>query len=301
MRSIVTTMIMTVCTLFGYAQSNISSVEQERELQKDVGFINQKKLKDERDVVGVAAFKCDQESPFIGLVTEKVVEVLKNSNRFIIVDRTHMDKVNEEMDFQKREEFIGRTDLAEQGNNLAAKRIVQGTITKIPVYRIKNSDGSVRGYKASVAFELKVDNVETGETTQATSFEAKASKECISPEAAIQMAMNNLQDDMAEYFRVTFPLTSKIMKIISEKNGIAEYVLVKAGTKHGIKVGDKFTLKTIEILDGEEIPTELGQATVTKLTGDAFSECKVDKKAGKDVYEKFNANVKIICSLIIKK
>ena len=58
-------MIMTVCTLLGYAQSNISSVEQERELQKDVSFINQKKLKDERDVVGVAAFKCDQESPYI--------------------------------------------------------------------------------------------------------------------------------------------------------------------------------------------------------------------------------------------
>ena len=301
MRRILISSLLAVCTTWGYAQSVTDAVEQERELQKDISFINQKKMKDDRDVVGVAAFKCDEKSPFIGLVTEKVVEILKNSNRFIVVDRTNMDKVNEEMEFQKREEFIGRNDLVEQGNNLAAKKIVQGTVTKIPVYRIKNSNGSVRGYKASVSFELKVDDIETGETTQATSFEGKASKECISAQAAVQMAMNSLQDDMAEYFRITFPLHPQVMKITAEKNGCAEIIMIKAGSKHWVKVGDKFTINCIEILDDEEIPTELGTATVTKLTGEAFSECKLDKSTGKKVYEKFNANTKMRCTLIIKK
>lgn len=293
--------LLTMCFVGSNAQSTNSVAEQERELQKDVSFINQKKLKDDREVVGVVSFKCSMETPFAGLVTEKVVEILKNSNRFIVVDRTNMDRVNAEMEYQKREEFIGRTDLAEQGNNLAAKKIVQGTITKIPVYRMKNADGSVRGYKASVAFELKVDNVETGETTQATSFEGKASKECISAQAAVQMAMNSLQDDMAEYFRVTFPLYAKMIKITSEKNGIAEAIMIKAGSKHGVKVGDKFVINSLELIDGEEIPTDLGIATVTKLTGDAFSECKLNKNTGKAVFEKFNANATIRCSLVIKK
>ena len=292
--------LVTVCISYGYAQSTNDAVAQEKELQKDMQFFNQKKINDDRDVVGVAPFKCDIESPVIPVVTEKVVEVLKNSNRFIVVDRTNRDKVIEELELQKREEFIGK-DVAEQGNSLAAKKLIQGTITKIPVYRMKNSDGSVRGFKASVAFELKVDDVDTQQTTEAKSFEGKASKECVSAQAAVQMAMNSLEEDLAEYFRVTFPLHAKIAKILTEKNGKAESILIKAGKRHGVKVGDEFVVNSVEMLDGEEIPSTLGSITVTKLVGEAFSECKVDKKAASPVYEQFKANSKLRCTLVVKK
>ena len=292
--------LVAVCISHGYAQSTNDAVAQEKELQKDIQFFNQKKVNDDREVVGVAPFKCDIESPFIPLVTEKVVEVLKNSNRFIVVDRTNRDKVIEELELQKREEFIGK-DVAEQGNSLAAKKLIQGTITKIPVYRMKNSDGSVRGFKASVAFELKVDDVDTQQTTEAKSFAGKTSKECISAQAAVQMAMNSLEEDLAEYFRVTFPLHAKIVKILTEKNGKAEAILIKAGKRHGVKVGDEFEVNSVEMLDGEEILSTLGTITVTKLVGEAFSECKVDKKAASPVYEQFKANSKLRCTLIIKK
>lgn len=300
MKRLYATIMMTVCILNGYAQSSVTASEQERELQKDEQFINQKQLKDDRDIVGVAAFKCDQESKFTSLVTEKVVEVLKNSNRFIVVDRTNRDKVVEELEYQKNEAFIGK-DVAEQGSSLAAKRIVNGTITKIPIYRIKNPDGSVRGYKASVAFQLKVDDIATQQTTEARSFEGKASDECISPEAAVQMAMNSLQEQLAEYFRVTFPLYAKVVKILTEKKGKAETILIKAGSKHGVKVGDKFIVELIEEIEGEEIPTVFGKVTVTKLTGQAFSECKVDKAAAQPLFEQFRKNANIRCSLIIKR
>jgi curli biogenesis system outer membrane secretion channel CsgG len=300
MRLLIIMCLLTVCTLQGYAQSEDNAVSQERELQKDVQFINQKKLQDDRDVVGVSAFKCDIESPFAPLVTEKVVEVLKNSNRFIVVDRTNRDKVVEEMELQKREEFIGK-DVAEQGNSLAAKKLIQGTITKIPVYRMKNSDGSVRGYKASVAFQLKVDDVDTQQTTEAMNFEGKASKECVSAQAAVQIAMNSLEPALSEYFRITFPLHAKIVKILSENKGKAESIMIMAGEKHGVKVGDEFEVSSIEMLEGEELPIKLGTVTVKKLIGQAFSECKVNKDAGQSLYEKFNANAKIRCTLIVKK
>ena len=159
MKWFVTSLLVIVWSLQGSAQSTNDGVTRERELQKDVQFINQKQLNDDREVVGVAPFKSDIESPFIPLVTEKVVEVLKNSNRFIVVDRTNRDMVINELELQKREEFIGK-EVAEQGSSLAAKKLVQGTITKIPVYRMKNSDGTVRGFKASVAFQLKVEDVQ---------------------------------------------------------------------------------------------------------------------------------------------
>lgn len=291
---------MIVCAQFGYAQSQDNAVKEEQELQKSMEFVNQKQVDDDREIVGVAAFKTDFDTPFSALVTEKVVEVLKNSNRCIVVDRTNRDKVQEELEYQKREEFIGK-NVAEQGSSLAAKKLVQGTITKIPVYRMKNSDGSVRGYKASVAFQLKVDDVATQQTTEAMSFEGKTSKECVSAEAAVQMAMNTLESALAEYFRTTFPLHVKIMKIVNADNGKAETILIKAGKRHSVNVGDRFNVSSIEVFDGEEVSTLLGTVTVTKLVGETFSECKVDKKISQKLYDEINGKSKLDCTLIIKK
>lgn len=278
MRFVFIIIIMTVCIFNGYAQS------------------------DDNDqlVVGVAEFSCKENSPYTGLVTEKVVEMLTNSKRFRVVDRTSREKIMQELELQKSEAFIDSENLVEQDVAVAAEKMVTGEIVKIPVYRMRNGDGTVRGYKASVAFQMKIVDVATGVSTEATSFEGKASDECLSPESAVTMAMMSLQDRIAEYFRINFPVTAKLMKILKEKNGIAEIVLIKAGKKHGIKVGDKFNVESLEILDGEILPTTLGVIKVIALKGDAYTECKVNKKEGKAIYENFNSNKKIRCSLIIK-
>ena len=96
------------------------------------------------------------------LVTEKVVEMLTNTHRFIVVDRTSRNKVEEELELQKSEAFLDSKNLAQQDAALGASMLVTGHIVKIPVYRVHNGDGSVRGYKASVAFQLKVVDVSTG-------------------------------------------------------------------------------------------------------------------------------------------
>lgn len=317
MKKAIFTYVMSVCALLGYAQTDMksgeknlrsmsdfnsaSAVDQERELAKTDEFLYEKKLKDDRPVIGVAAFKSDTESPYKSLVTEKIVEILKASNRFNVVDRTNRDKTLEELELQKREEFITNQDVVAQGQSVAAQKMVQGTITKLPIYRIKNMDGTVRAFKASVAFQLKVDDVASGETTEAVSFESKGSKECSSPQAAVQMAMNSLQDEIAEYFRVTFPFTAKIAKIESENNGKAEIILLKAGKKHGIKVGESFIVETIDRIDGEPLPTEVCNVTVKQLVGEAFSRCSVEKKGSQTLFDAFNAGKEIRCTLIIKK
>ncbi len=308
---------MSVCTFSGYAQTDLqsgeqglrsrqgfseaSAVEQERELAKTNEFLYDRKLKDDRPVVGVAAFKTDKESPYVGLVTEKIVEILKESGRFNVVDRTNRDKTLEELELQKREEFIENQDVALQGQSVAAQKMIQGTITKLPIYRIKNTDGTVRAFKASVAFQLKVDDVATGETTEAVSFESGGSKECLSPQAAVQMAMNSLQDEIKEYFRVTFPLTCKIAKVEKANDGVAETILLKAGKKQGVKVGDEFIVETIERIDGEPLPTEVARIAVVALAGEGFSRCKVNKRQGQAIYDAHNANVEIRCTMVNKK
>ncbi len=270
--------IMAVCIFYGYAQPDV----------------------DNRQVVGVAEFSCAENSPYTGLVTEKVVEMLTNSKRFRVVDRTSRDRIVQELELQKSEAFIDSENLVEQDIAVAAEKMITGEIIKIPVYRVKNGDGTVRGYKASVAFQMKIVDVATGLSTEATSFEGKASNECLSPESAVTMAMMSVQGEIAEYFRVNFPVTGKMMKILEEKKGAAERVLVKAGRKHGVKAGDRFKVEVIEMLDGEILPTELGIVTVELLKGEAYSECKPIKKCGQAIYKHFNANDEIKCTLIIK-
>ena len=55
-----------------------------------------------------------------------VVEMLTNTKRFQVVDRTSYDKIYEELEFQKSEAFIDSKDLAEQGVAVAAEYMLTG-------------------------------------------------------------------------------------------------------------------------------------------------------------------------------
>lgn len=251
---------------------------------------------EDRPVVGVTQFTCDEESPYTGLVTEKVVEMLTNTHRFIVVDRTSRDKVMDELELQKSEAFLDSHNLAEQGAAVAAEQLVTGHIVKIPVYRMKNSDGSTRGYKASVAFQLKVVDVETGVSNEAQSFEGKCSKEMLSPESAVTSAMQSLQSNIYEYFRINFPIKGKVLKTIDKRT-----ILLNVGKEAGIKVGDMFLIESVEMLDGKPYPSELGKGKITKLSGESFAECNVPGKVIKAI-ENCKANHYLVrCNLIIKK
>ena len=149
MKNILSFKIMLACSLVGYPHA------------------------DTRPVVGVAQFTCEQESPYTGLVTEKVVEMLTNTKRFRVVDRTSIDKIRDELELQKSEAFLDSKNLVEQDVAVAAEKMITGNIVKIPVYRVKNGDGTTRGYKASVAFQMKVVDVATGLSSEATSFKAR--------------------------------------------------------------------------------------------------------------------------------
>ena len=255
---------------------------------------------DSRPVVGVAQFSCDEDQTYAGLVTEKVVETLTNTKRFQVVDRTSYDKIYEELEFQKTEAFIDSKSTAEQGIAVAAEKMITGHIIKIPVYAIKNTNGSIKGYKASVAFQIKVVDVSTGLSTEATSFQGKSSDLMLSPESAVTQAMASLQSELEEYFRKNFPISAKIVKILETKKESAEKVLINAGKEQGLKVGDKLQVERIEMLEGMPYPTIISEIEVIQLSGANFSECKVQKKTGEVLLECFNAAENINCLLIIK-
>lgn len=252
-----------------------------------------------KEVVGISSFSSDVNSAFDKSVAEKVVQVVTNTRRFTVVDRTSYDKVKEELEFQKSEAFLDSKNTVQQDVALAAHYLIVGHIIKMNIFTMKNSDGSVNGYKASAAFTLKVNDVETGKTTEAESFQTEVSPMMLSKEAAVNEALKSVEPALNSYFSKTFPLTTNIVKILTTKKDEASTLLIAGGRSFGFKEGDKISVERIEMLNGKPYPTEIAELKVTKIAGDDFSECSISK-GGKEILALFSAAEKLNCKLIVK-
>jgi len=254
---------------------------------------------DLKPIIGVAEFTTEANSKYSSSVAEKVVQVVTNTRRFTVVDRTSYDKVKKELEFQKTESFLDSKNTVKQDVALAAQYMIVGHIIKMSLYSMKNPDGSINGYKASTAFTIKVNEVETGKTTEAQSFQTEVSPLMLSPESALNEALKTIEPKLTEYFLKTFPLTTKICKIITIKKEAASVVLIAGGKSFGFKEGDKLIVEKIEMLDGKPYPTLIGELKISKMAGDDFSECYVSD-GGKEILSRFNATEKLTCKLIVK-
>ena len=112
--------------------------------------------------------------------------------------------------------------------------------------------------------------------------------------------MQSLQDAFYEYFKKKFPVSGKIIKVLKEKKEKVEVVLRNVRKKQGVNQGDRFAVQYVEMLDGEPYPVDLGEIEVVKLSGEAFSECKVPSKMGEELASRLVSNANIVCKMIIK-
>lgn len=262
------------------------------------GGLNARSQNNDKMVVGVAKFTSETDSPFVDAVSEKIVQIVSDTKRFTVVDRTSYAKVREELELQKSEAFLDSKNTVQQDVALAAEYMIIGHLIKMNIYSMKNPDGSVNGYKASAAFTLKVNNVETGETTEAAHFQTEVSPQAASKEQAVNQALASIEKPVNEYFIQTFPVYAKILKVTEVKKDVAKTVLINGGRNAGLKVGDKLAVEVTEMLDGKPYPDEIGSLAVEKLSGDDFAECKVTK-GGRELLSHFSADNPIKCRLIV--
>jgi len=254
---------------------------------------------DSKPIVGVAEFTSEVNSKYSTAVAEKVVQIVTNTRRFTVVDRTSYDKVKQELEFQKTEAFLDSKNTVKQDVAIAAQNMIVGNILKMSVYAMKNSDGSVNGYKSSIAFTLKVNEVETGKTTEAESFQTEVSPLMLSPESAVNEALKSIEPKLTEYFVKTFPVTTKISKVLTSKKESASTVLISGGKEFGLKEGDKLTVERNELIDGKPYPSQIGEIKIIKIAGADFSECTV-LQGGQEILSRFNSAEKLTCKLLIK-
>ena len=253
---------------------------------------------DNRNVIGVSKFTSDVSSPFVASIEAKVIQMVTNSKRFVVVDRTNYDKVKEELEFQKSEAFLDSKNTVQQDVAVAAQYLVIGHVIKMNIYTMKNN-GAVSGYKASASFTLKVNNVESGVTTEAVSFQTEVSPLAASKEQAVNQALQSVEKDLYDYFVKTFPIEANIVRVTESKKDAATIVLIDVGKKQGIASNDCFTVEYIEMLNGKALPNFIGQLKVINLVGEEFAEAKV-VKGGDAILQRFNAADKLNCKLIQK-
>lgn len=189
----------------------------------------------------------------------------------------------------------GAVASAQQLHNLYSRQIgesVDGvqdvTISKPTLEDWMNLASTVATQTAGMA-ELGVAGKNAAE---ATSFQGKASQECMSPEAAVNMAMQSIQSEIGDWFRANFPITCSVSRVLDNKT-----VLINAGTEQGVKPGNTFKVEAVEILDGHPYHKFLGEIKIKTVAVPYFSECEVPKKIMDQIKSHFDNADKIICEL----
>lgn len=256
---------------------------------------------DPRYVVGIDEFDNSKtNSKFARSVADKVDEIVTKSKRFYVVNRLNLASITREKELQKTEAFMDSKSLVDQSKAAGAKFKIIGTLIKLPVYAMKNGDGSINGYRASASFKLQMVDVETTQATEAESFETDDSPIMQSPESALNEALKTIEPNMIKWLNKTFPVRTFIKKLLTSKGGEAKTVLIGGGKTFGFKVGDELEVQIVEIIDGKEFPKQIGEIEIKKLAGDDFAECSVSD-GEEEIYKLLSATPPTTLKCELKK
>ncbi len=242
----------------------------------------------------------------ISAIQNKVIESFNKTNRFVIVDRTNFDKLQQEKELQKSEAFIdGKT--VKQNSLEGAEQIVTGTINQVTISKYVSEKGYV-SYNAKIYLTLKVIDVATGKLLATEMIKAKqgfgASILSASlggagtPQKAFFNALSGMQRSIDKFVAKYFPVETRIIEVSKVSKDKARTVLIDIGDNKGVKKGqyfDVYEIKKIKV-GNKEIDRKLlvGKLKITEVQGDEISEAKV-MKGHKEILAKFNANANLIC------
>ncbi len=242
-------------------------------------------------------------------IQEAVINGFVKTRRFTIVDRTKQQQAKKEKEDNKSEDFIDSKKLAEQGKSMGAEFIVVGHVISASVEEFRSTDeGKVSvSYEATIATNLQIIDVETGQISEAEMIKSSSDKRLFdifltsrTPEAALATAIKTIDKSIDKFVADRFPIEFHISEI-QEKDGKgnATQVLIAGGSAFGIKKGDYFSV--VEMVDANmggkmvKRKKEIGKIKVTKVEDENFSICDV-KEGGIEINAKFaaKATLKVI-------
>jgi len=257
-------------------------------------FSQQSKNESLQLILGIADFtaRTEQQAKFTDVLKERVTDALNQTGRFHLVD---IDGTARNESIKKAQSNYKSENWIDDKKSISAEYTLTAYIGDLKFIKINGG----AGYKATITYTIKIMNTEKGSiiTNGTSTFQSTESKIMLSPENALQDAINTTQDLLIEYVKSSFPIKVRIAKIQEIKKEKACVLIVKGGKKNGIQEGQGFVVKLNDYSMGEAFSTEIGKIKITKVVNENFSEAKVIS-GGETILKHFYANDEIINELI---
>jgi TolB-like protein len=257
----------------------------------------------QKTTVGILSFtqsKDIHETQTLTSIQDAVIHAFVKTKRFDILDRTSVEAWVNEKELQKSEDFLESDQTVDQNSSLGAEYLVSGNLSSLHIQEMILADSSII-YGAKLYINLKVINVESGETISSTTITPVAGNQLAAaygigaktPEMAIAKALKDIEKQIDTFVAENFPLNITIAEITNINE-----LLLAVGSYFGVKVKDKY--KVVELsemeIDGRKLTRkkEIGEIVVVQVESENFSICKI-KKGGALILARFNAGARLKC------
>lgn len=239
---------------------------------------------------------------FAEAATQKIVNAFVKVKRLTVVERTVLDNILKEQDFQLTD-FTQTSESIRLGELLGAEYILQGQLQQVTVTELDNRDvwGNPKNepaFSGTVELNLRLVNVSTGEITASKDFRGETGFWYQpTPSEAAYWALNRAEEITTEWLRAAFPVEGIVLEVRKEKKGEAKEVVITCGKSLGVRKGDKFRVFTEQLIeiDGRMVPRseDIGKLEVKKTEQDGnFSRCEVEQ-GGKTIVKLLAEGVKL--------
>lgn len=246
---------------------------------------------DNRLIVGVAPFitKDPRVEKFAPMLQEEVLNALNRQKKFLLVD---IDVKSSETRKEALEDQDARSENWKFPKNITPDYVLIGSLSGIKFIRLSSG----KGYKATINYIIKIENTETGELINngTATFSSSESDIKITPESAFQSAAKTTIPDLNTYLIKSFPIEVKLGKPEKTKGNKILEVILKGGSKYGIKEKMIFEIYYLDDSLGAPLPKFFGQIQIVKVLNENYSLAKVIK-GQKELFEHLKSNKSIIC------
>ncbi|MBL7960363.1 hypothetical protein JNL27_08995 [bacterium] len=224
---------------------------------------------------------------FAESVTQQLVNTFVGLRRFIVVERSAIEKILKEQNLQTSD-LTDPSKAVSLGAMLGTEFLVQGTIVNIHTTTSKKDKKS----SCKVDLLIRIIDVTTGQIIASKDITGISDKKKDKSANIAYGALDNADAEISRSIKQVFPVEGKIIRFVEpetdkkakkkdkSKKKQADLVLISCGKDLGIKEGDKFQVIQEEeiIVDGQIFKRQkaVGKLKVVKLEMDGiFSICEV--------------------------
>lgn len=232
-----------------------------------------------KEVIAVQGFSHSNSigTSFVESLRNKVIEGFVKTDRLMVKDLQAVISVPQDASAVFSESNVATL------KNLNITHVVQGHVTTFTCNRM-TKDGKTY-YKADVAYDLKIYNIDTKMTTGQKSFTATGNGD--TEAAALTSGSNGVAGEMGGFVEENFKLLGKILEISSSKKDKAQEVFIDLGTDVGVLKGQRFDVFIERTVAGRKSSKDIGGLRVTEVQGVDLSLCKVST-GGEEIQKAIN-------------